>query len=99
MDPKELRSLYNHYVWPSPRARVVAKNLGCTTKRLTHEQALNWLAEKAGTSLDNFLSLEKYESWKMLKCTTWRGGREYIYDPLYGLYSPYYLGGRHLRFV
>jgi len=92
MDPKELRASYNHYVWPSPRARVVAKNLGCSTKRLTHEQALNWLANKTRKTVPEFLEMEKEESWKALGCTTCIAGILYIYDPLFGPRSPYNRG-------
>lgn len=89
MDPKELRRLYNHPVWPSPRARVVAKNLGCSTKRITHEQALEWLAHRANKELPVFLSMEKEDAWKALWCTyTWYG-KTMAYDPLYGLFNRY----------
>lgn len=85
MNPKELRDSYNHYVWPSPRARVVAKNLGCTTKRLTHEQALNWLANRANKTVEEFLSMDRETSCKALRCTYYRGGISFVYDPLYGI--------------
>ena len=84
MEPKELRMLYNHYVWPSPNARIAAKNLGCKTKRLTHEEALNWLAQRTGRTLEDFLKMNKRDSWKALGCITYRGGYyATVYNPIY----------------
>jgi len=89
MDAKELRKLYNHPVWPSPNARVAAKRLGCQTKRLTHEEALNWLARRTGRSLEDFLKMEKYQSWRVLGCTHLYFGYDAVHDPIHSPYSRY----------
>ena len=90
MDPKELRMMYNHHVWPSPNARISARNLGCQTKRLTHEQALNWLAQRIGKTLEEFLEMDKRECWKALGCITYLGGHyATVYNPIYLRYSRY----------
>jgi len=55
-------------------------------KRLTHEQALRLLAEKAGETVEDFLKMEKKESWKALGCLQkpYWGPDMVVYDPLYG---------------
>jgi hypothetical protein len=87
---------YNHHTWPSPRAKVVAKNMrldydpdGNKIKRLKHEDAVRLLAMKARMTVQGFLELPKEESWKALGCfrTTCYGPR--VYDPLY-LHSRYF---------
>ncbi len=89
MDPRELRRLYNHRSWPSPRARIVAKNLGFEKKRMTHEEALTWLAGRLRLTIPEFLAMDSSQAWKALGCITWSNGYASVYDPLYGLYSPY----------
>lgn len=83
LDPKELRKLYNHTVWSSPRAKIVAKMLGNKTKRITHEQALRFLAAKCETSLAEFLKLPCEEAWRKLGFVRKYSSSEGIpYDPL-----------------
>jgi hypothetical protein len=90
---------YNHRTWPSPRAKVVAKNLcidndpitGNRIKRITHAQALDCLARKAGMTVEEFLTLPREESWKALGCLTYSpwSYAPRVYDPLYGLNNSY----------
>lgn len=84
MDPKDLRKLYNHPTWPSPRARIVAKNLGLKMKRITHEVALDFLSWKCGLTLHDFLQLEQKESWRQLGCIRYLyNGSTITYNPVY----------------
>ena len=60
---------YNHHFWPSPKtkrfARHVAKHSGKDPKTIkTHEDALEFLAEKAKLSVDDLLkmSIKSYQS-------------------------------------
>ena len=61
---------YNHPVWPSPRARLVAIKLGLDSlpyggrmKRLTHAQALELLRRRSGKkTVEEFLSMTRSES-------------------------------------
>jgi hypothetical protein len=61
---------YNHPVWPSPRARLVAIKLGLDClpygeriKRLTHAQALELLRRRSGKkTIEEFLSMTRSES-------------------------------------
>lgn len=75
---------YNHPVWPSPRARVVAKNLRLDVqyektwhgsyemtkiKRLTHAHALELLSQRAGkASVEEFLAMSREQAWAALGC-------------------------------
>jgi hypothetical protein len=86
---------YNHPRWPSPRAKVVVKNLkldfdpdGNKIKRLTHHDAVCILAMKAGMAVQEFLDLPQEDSWKKLGCVTWKRGFLQLYDPLY-IHSPW----------
>jgi len=90
---------YNHRTWPSPRAKVAAKNLridndpvtGEKIKRITHAEALACLARRAGMTIDAFLALPREESWKVLGCvrySPWSYDLR-VYDPVYGLNNPY----------
>jgi hypothetical protein len=90
MDPYDLRASYNHHVWPSPRARIVAKNRGCKLKRITHEQALNYLANKCNKTIEEFLSMGRDQSWKALGCVLYNStGEAELYDPLFGPFNPH----------
>ena len=71
MNPKELRKLYNHSLWPSPRAvnfckqigidknRIIKKDSIGRNKKLTHLEALNIIASKCKISIDDLLNLSK----------------------------------------
>ncbi len=90
MDSKRYRYLLNHPRWPSPEARVVAKNIARLqgddiVKRMTHEQALDYLARRSRMSLDEFLALPKQDAWFALGCTRRDTmGRVLPFNPLYG---------------
>jgi hypothetical protein len=82
---------YNHPRWPSPRAKVVVKNLsldyvyGEKIKRLTHAQALEILRKKAKKgSVEEFLAMEEEDSWRALGCfhNSWYQ-KQVVYNPLY----------------
>jgi len=59
---------YNHPVWPSPRARVVAKHmkLGLDIKHMTHQQALEILAKTAKKTVPEFLAMSEDQAWLAL---------------------------------
>jgi hypothetical protein len=78
-----LRQSYNHPVWPSPRARIVAKRLGYDQKRMTHEQALKWLASKTFKSVPDFLQMDQESVWVYLGFYRYSYGKIVAYDPLY----------------
>ena len=78
-----IRQLYNHPVWPSPRARIVAKRLGYDQKRMTHEQALKWLASKTFKSVPDFLQMDQESVWVYLGFYRYSYGKIVAYDPLY----------------
>jgi hypothetical protein len=75
---------YNHPRWPSPYARIVAKNLRLDfqyeetlsglyewskIKRLTHAHALELLSRSAGkASVEEFLAMSREEAWAALGC-------------------------------
>jgi hypothetical protein len=87
---------YNHPRWPSPRAKLVAKKLNLDNispwsrdkiKRLTHQQALELLAKKAGKSVPEFLEMPTQSAWLALGSYTtygWHNSDKVAYDPLYG---------------
>ena len=64
---------YNHAVWPSPRARLVAIKLELDIvsrspltrmKRLTHLQALELLRKRARkATVEDFLAMPKEQAW------------------------------------
>jgi hypothetical protein len=78
-----LRKAYNHPVWPSPRARIVAKRLGYDQKRMTHEQALNWLAARMFKTVPEFLQMKEETAWINLGFYRYSYGQLVAYDPLY----------------
>ena len=94
---------YNHPVWPSPRARLVAIKIGIDKidgvkiKRLTHAQALVLLAKKCKQTVKQFLETDKAEAHIKLGCWYNPPGKYYsrqAYDPLrFG--SPYYRNNSH----
>jgi hypothetical protein len=49
------RSLYNHRLWPSPRAQQYAKAIG--KKRLKHSDAIDYLAARATLTKEEFLKM------------------------------------------
>jgi hypothetical protein len=96
----ETKELYNHRIWPSPKAVIVVKNLNLDyeieydskghKKRLTHLQALELLAEKTNRSLSEFLMLSYKDACKELGCYSrnWKG-EQIIYNPIYKIYKPF----------
>jgi hypothetical protein len=91
-------SYYNHPRWPSPRAKIVAKNLELDyvnhgeyhkekIKRITHAQALEVLRKKAGkNSVEEFLAMSEEDAWRALGCfyKSWYQAELVVYNPLYG---------------
>ena len=68
---------YNHYAWPSPRARLVAIKLGLDTVKpvdgsrkikLTHGEAIIRLAHRANKTTDQFLTMSRVDSLIALGC-------------------------------
>jgi hypothetical protein len=71
MNPKELRKLYNHSLWPSPRAvnfckqigidknRIIKKDSIGRNKKLTHLEALKLISSKCKISIDELLKTDK----------------------------------------
>ena len=83
---------YNHPRWPSPRAKIVAKNLKLDyegyfplkMKRLTHAQALELLRKKANKdTIEEFLAMPEIDAWRALGCVS-KHGIPFVYNPLYG---------------
>ena len=62
------KQLYNHWNWPSPRPQRYAKELG--GGRLKHADAIDYLAEHARMSREEFLNtnsyvyLSRYGDWR-----------------------------------
>ena len=88
---------YNHRIWRSPYARLVAIKLGLDTKanygeikkRLTHDEAIRRLADRAGRTVDSFLELDYNTAMRLLGCVRspniWeRNQTQVIVDPIYG---------------
>jgi hypothetical protein len=88
---------YNHPRWPSPRARLVVRNLDLDIvsrwpltrlKRVTHAEALDLLRHKAKkATLEEFLAMSENDAWVALGCTyhpSW-SRQPIAYNPLYGL--------------
>jgi hypothetical protein len=88
---------YNHRIWRSPYARLVAIKLGLDTKanygeikkRLTHDEAIRRLADRAGRTVDSFLELDYNTVMRLLGCvrspTAWdRSQTQVVVDPIYG---------------
>lgn len=98
----DIRKLYDHPIWPSPRAVIVVKNLKLDydieydsrghKKRLTHLQALEVLANKTKKTIPEFLSLSYKDACKELGCYTrnWKN-EQIIYNPIYKIYKPFTL--------
>ena len=73
----ELRKLYNHPVWSSPKAVIACKNLNLSyipkkdsigrNKKLTHLEALILLSKKAKKTLDDFIKLDSTESFRPVR--------------------------------
>jgi|UniRef100_A0A6C0LAY3 hypothetical protein len=71
MNPKELRKLYNHSLWPSPSAVRFCKETGLDKnhkpkkdsigryKKLTHLEALKLISSKCKISIDELLKTDK----------------------------------------
>jgi hypothetical protein len=94
MNKTELRKLYNHPVWSSPKAVIACKNLNLSyipkkdsigrNKKLTHLEALILLSKKAKKTLDDFLKLDSTESFKSLNCCYYTfNNEEKYYNPVY----------------
>jgi|UniRef100_A0A6C0CUB5 hypothetical protein len=91
----DIRKLYNHDVWPSPRAVISCRNLGLIRKeppkdsigrikKMTHMEGLELLAKKAKMPLENFLKLSRCEALEKLGCRKpCPHGGYTLYDPLY----------------
>lgn len=91
----DIRKLYNHDVWPSPRAVISCRNLGLVrneppkdsigrVKKMTHMEGLELLAKKAKMPLEEFLKLPRREALEKLGCRRLNPYGGYIlHDPLY----------------
>jgi hypothetical protein len=102
---------YNHHIWRSPYARLVAIKLGLDTqaeygqkkKRLTHDEAIRRLADRAGRTVDAFLALDYNNVMRALNCvehvsySSWdRTQTKVVVDPIYGRNDRYGYGyGSH----
>jgi hypothetical protein len=78
---------YNHPIWYSPVAKIVAKKLQPSLKKLTHDQALEFLASKAGKTVEEFLDMGPKESWRALGFVYNKYGLDRAYDPLSRQYA------------
>ena len=82
---------YNHPVWPSPRARLVAIKVGLDTKKpedgsrkikLTHAEAIKLLAHRANKTVEDFLKMERGEALIAIGSYKYWDNIKYAVDPL-----------------
>jgi hypothetical protein len=82
---------YNHPVWPSPRARLVAIKLGLDTKKpedgsrkikLTHAEAIKRLAHLANKTVEDFLKMKREEAFIAIGSYKYIGNTIVSLDPL-----------------
>lgn len=82
---------YNHPVWPSPRARLVAIKLGLDTKKpedgsrkvkLTHAEAIKRLSHLANKTVEDFLNMKREEALIAIGSYRYWGNVKSAIDPL-----------------